>query len=92
MPRRSGIYRKAAGAQDPASRESRHVLECEKTNRLNEEYNGRLFFLQNNFAVYKDHALVGTKGYTFEGPFYLDRRGNGTPAGIVPCGRGSRIP
>ena len=30
MPRRSGIYRKAAGAQDPASRESRHVLGCEK--------------------------------------------------------------
>ena len=49
--------------------------DAKKTNRLNEEYNGRLFFLQNNFAVYKDHALVGTKGYTFEGPFYLDRRG-----------------
>ena len=33
------------------------------------------FFLQNNFAVYRDYALVGTKGYTFEGPFYLNRRG-----------------
>ena len=41
-----------------------------------EEYAGRLFFLQNNFAVYQDYALVGTKGYTFEGPFYLDPWGN----------------
>lgn len=47
-----------------------------KTSRLNEEYAGRLFFLQNNFAAYKDYALVGTKGYTFEGPFYLDPWGN----------------
>lgn len=47
-----------------------------KTPVLNQEYEGRLFFLQNNFAVYKDYALVGTKGFTFEGPFYLDRWGN----------------
>ena len=46
-----------------------------KTERLNEAFAGRLFFLQNNFAVYQDYALVGTKGFTFEGPFYLDRRG-----------------
>ena len=46
-----------------------------KTKKLNEEYAGKLFFLQNNFAVYKEYALVGTKGYTFEGPFYLDRCG-----------------
>ena len=50
--------------------------DAKKTARLNEEYAGRLFFMQNNFAVYKDYALVGTKGYTFEGPFYLDRWGN----------------
>ena len=50
--------------------------DAKKTERLNEEYRGRLFFLQNNFAVYQDYALVGTKGYTFEGPFYLDRWGN----------------
>lgn len=50
--------------------------DSKKTERLNEEYRGRLFFLQNNFAVYQDYALVGTKGYTFEGPFYLDRWGN----------------
>lgn len=49
--------------------------DAKKTGRLNEEYQGRLFFLQNNFAVYEDYALVGTKGFAFEGPFYLDRRG-----------------
>ena len=49
--------------------------DVKKTPRLNEEYAGRLFFLQNNFAVYQDYALVGTKGCTFEGPFYLDGRG-----------------
>ena len=25
------------------------------------------FFLQNNFAVYEGYALVGTKGYCYEG-------------------------
>ncbi|WP_287449198.1 metallophosphoesterase [Sellimonas sp.] len=49
--------------------------DAKKTRRLNEEYDGRLFFLQNNFAAYQDYALVGTKGYTFEGPFYLDFQG-----------------
>lgn len=49
--------------------------EANKTARLNQEFAGKLFFLQNNFAAYQDYALVGTKGYTFEGPFYLDRRG-----------------
>ena len=49
--------------------------EANKTARLNQEFAGKLFFLQNNFASYQDYALVGTKGYTFEGPFYLDRRG-----------------
>ena len=49
--------------------------DAKKTERLNAQFAGRLFFLQNNFAVYEDYALVGTKGYTFEGPFYLDRRG-----------------
>lgn len=49
--------------------------DAKKTKFLNEEYSGRLFFLQNNFAAYKDYALVGTKGFTFEGPFYLDHRG-----------------
>ena len=42
--------------------------DAKKTKRLNEEFAGRLFFLQNNFASYGEYALVGTKGYTFE-PF-----------------------
>lgn len=34
-----------------------------------------LTFLQDSYASYRDYAIAGTKGYTFEGPFYLDRRG-----------------
>lgn len=49
--------------------------EAKKTEKLNQLYAGRLFFLQNNYAAYRDWALVGTKGYVFEGPFYLDGRG-----------------
>ena len=46
-----------------------------KTEQLNERFAGSLCFLQNNFYGYRDYALVGTKGYTFEGPFYLNARG-----------------
>ena len=46
-----------------------------KTEELNRLFAGRLFFLQGNFAAYGEHALVGTKGHCFEGPFYLNRRG-----------------
>ena len=46
-----------------------------KTDALNERFAGELFFLQNNYFPYRDYALVGTKGYTFEGPFYLNARG-----------------
>ena len=46
-----------------------------KTDKLNELYAGKLSFLQSNFFSYRDYALVGTKGYTFEGPFYLNSRG-----------------
>ena len=46
-----------------------------KTEALNERFSGRLSFLQNNFFSYRDYALVGTKGYTFEGPFYINSRG-----------------
>lgn len=49
--------------------------DAKKTASLNRRFEGRLFFLQNNYVNYGDYALVGTKGYTFEGPFYLDRRG-----------------
>ncbi|MGN0311371.1 MAG: metallophosphoesterase [Lachnospiraceae bacterium] len=38
-----------------------------KTPVLNEIYEGRLQFLQNNFYTYGEYALVGTKGYCFEG-------------------------
>lgn len=41
--------------------------DAKKTSRLNELYKGRLEFLQNNFFAYEDYALVGTKGYCYEG-------------------------
>lgn len=46
-----------------------------KTPKLNALYEGKLCFLQDNYYIYRDYALVGTKGYCFEGPFHLDRRG-----------------
>ena len=49
--------------------------DAKKTARLNELYQPRLTFLQDGYEVYRDYALVGTKGFTFEGPYYLDRRG-----------------
>ena len=45
--------------------------DAKKTESLNRQFEGKLFFLQNNYTAYGDYALVGTKGYTFEGPFYL---------------------
>ncbi|MDD6615371.1 MAG: metallophosphoesterase [Lachnospiraceae bacterium] len=41
--------------------------DAKKTKKLNELYQGRLYFLQNNYYVYEDYALVGTKGYCYEG-------------------------
>ena len=49
--------------------------DAKKTAALNLRYARRLNFLQNNYYAYRDYALVGTKGFTFEGPFYIDRRG-----------------
>ena len=49
--------------------------DAKKTPQLNARFEGKLFFLQNNFCSYRDYALVGTKGYTFEGPFYVNRKG-----------------
>lgn len=46
-----------------------------KTGQLNKLYKPALTFLQDSYESYRDYALVGTKGYTFEGPFYLDHRG-----------------
>ena len=45
--------------------------DAKKTASLNSAFAGKLFFLQNNYAVYQDRAIVGTKGYTFEGPFHV---------------------
>ena len=49
--------------------------DAKKTKALNERFAGRLEFLQGNYYAYRDIALVGTKGFTFEGPFYLNGRG-----------------
>ncbi|MCD8368999.1 MAG: metallophosphoesterase [Clostridiales bacterium] len=49
--------------------------DAKKTESLNREYQGRLAFLHNYYYGYEDYALVGTMGFSFEGPFYLDRRG-----------------
>ena len=49
--------------------------DAKKTAALNEKYAGQLEFLQGNYYSYKDYALVGTKGFTFEGPFWIDRWG-----------------
>ncbi len=49
--------------------------DVKKTEQLNTLFSGQLSFLQNNFYEYEDYAIVGTKGITFEGPFYLDFSG-----------------
>lgn len=49
--------------------------DAKKTVNLNREFEPRLHFLQNNFYSYKDYALVGTKGFTFEGPFWVNQFG-----------------
>ncbi len=46
-----------------------------RTEQLNARFAGELFFLQNNCGAYRDVALVGTKGYCFEGPFWINARG-----------------
>lgn len=50
--------------------------DAKKTWKLNEQYAGRLEFLQNNFYAYGSYALVGTKGYCDEGrdePEHLEK-------------------
>lgn len=49
--------------------------DVKKTQRLNEIYKDKLLFLQNNYYTYRSYAIVGTKGYTFEGPFWKDPKG-----------------
>ena len=41
--------------------------DAKKTEKLNDRFNGQLEFLQNNYYNYEDYALVGTKGYCYEG-------------------------
>lgn len=41
--------------------------DAKKTGKLNELYRDRLLFLQNNYYSYEEYALVGTKGYCYEG-------------------------
>ena len=41
--------------------------DAKKTQRLNDRYKDKLLFLQNNYYPYKDYAIVGTKGYCYEG-------------------------
>ncbi len=50
--------------------------EVKQTEKLNRMFEGRLLFLQNNCYFYKDYALVGTKGYAFEGPFLVNHKGH----------------
>jgi len=40
--------------------------DAKKTKKLNQLYQGKLEFLQNNYFTYEDFALVGTKGYCYE--------------------------
>ena len=49
--------------------------DAKKTKQLNERFQPYLTFLQDSFEAFRDYALVGTKGFAFEGPFYLNRRG-----------------
>ncbi len=49
--------------------------DVKKTGQLNALYQPHLTFLQDSYEIYQDYAIVGTKGFTFEGPFYLDRHG-----------------
>ena len=49
--------------------------DAKKTGQLNAMFQPDLTFLQDSYEAWQDYALVGTKGFTFEGPFYLDRSG-----------------
>ncbi|MBR5754915.1 MAG: metallophosphoesterase, partial [Erysipelotrichaceae bacterium] len=49
--------------------------DAQKTKKLNEAFQPELNFLQNGYETYGDYALVASKGYAFEGPYYLDGKG-----------------
>ena len=46
-----------------------------KSDKLNAQFKPELNFLQDGYEVYNDYALIATKGYTFEGPYYLNQKG-----------------
>ena len=47
--------------------------DVKKTAALNQRFKQELTFMQDSYEVYRDYALTGTKGHTFEGPFYINR-------------------
>lgn len=49
--------------------------DANKTQMLNEMYGPELTFLQGGYETYNGFALIASKGYCFEGPFYYDRKG-----------------
>ncbi|MBQ9424574.1 MAG: metallophosphoesterase [Erysipelotrichaceae bacterium] len=49
--------------------------DAKKTKKLNERFQPELNFLQDAYEVYGDYALIATKGYAFEGPYYLNCKG-----------------
>ena len=49
--------------------------DAKKTALLNERFQPELTFLQDGYETWQDYALIASKGFTFEGPFYLNRRG-----------------
>ena len=59
--------------------------DAKKTQQLNDRYRPHLTFLQDGYETYGDYALVATKGFCFEGPFYLRRsaRGNRSADGAT---------
>ena len=65
--------------------------DAKRTGALNRRFEGRLCFLQNNYFPYGDYALVGTKGFTFEGPFYLNRQGRVTGWDEAEAARAERL-
>ena len=49
--------------------------DANKTGKLNEQFRPELNFLQDGYEIYGDYALIATKGYAFEGPYYLNQKG-----------------
>ena len=48
--------------------------DASKTGKLNELFKPELTFLQDGYEAYEDYVLIASKGFTFEGPFYLNEK------------------